>query len=47
MTPRTVVRSAPASETFEEFFESNREQRFSRIPSTKTSLATKSLVGVY
>ncbi len=32
MTPRTVVRSAPATETFEEFFESNREQRFSRIP---------------
>ena len=32
MTPRTVVRSAPATETFEEFFESHREQRFSRIP---------------
>ena len=32
MTPRTVVYSAPATETFEEFFESHREQRFSRIP---------------
>ena len=32
MTPRTVVRSAPATETLSEFFEGNREQRFSRIP---------------
>jgi len=32
MTPRTVVRSSAASETLGEFFEKNREQRFSRIP---------------
>ena len=32
MTPRTVVRSAPATETLAEFFEANREQRFSRVP---------------
>jgi len=32
MTPRTVVRSSPVSETLGDFFEKNREQRFSRIP---------------
>ena len=32
MTPRTVVRSAPATESLSEFFEANREQRFSRVP---------------
>lgn len=32
MTPRTVVRSSPSSATLGEFFENNREQRFSRIP---------------
>jgi len=32
MTPRTVVRSASSEETLGEFFETNREQRFSRIP---------------
>lgn len=32
MTPRTVVRSSSATETLGEFFDKNREQRFSRIP---------------
>jgi len=32
MTPRTVVRSSSSSETLGDFFEKNREQRFSRIP---------------
>lgn len=32
MTPRTVVRTASVNETLGEFFEKNREQRFSRIP---------------
>ena len=32
MTPRTVVRSSRATETLEEFFDKNREHRFSRIP---------------
>ncbi|MCG6967258.1 MAG: hemolysin family protein [Chromatiaceae bacterium] len=32
MTPRTVVRSASVKQTIGEYFEQNREQRFSRIP---------------
>ena len=32
MTPRTVVRSSRATETLSEFFDKNREHRFSRIP---------------
>ena len=32
MTPRTVVRSSAATETLGDFFEKNRELRFSRIP---------------
>lgn len=32
MTPRTVVRSSSATETLGEFFDKNREHRFSRIP---------------
>ena len=32
MTPRTVVRSARNVSTLSEFFESNREHRFSRVP---------------
>lgn len=32
MTPRTVVRAAPAEETLADFFENNRDLRFSRIP---------------
>jgi CBS domain containing-hemolysin-like protein len=32
MTPRTVVKSASVQETIGQFFEKNRDQRFSRIP---------------
>jgi CBS domain containing-hemolysin-like protein len=32
MTPRTVVKSASVHETIGQFFEKNRDQRFSRIP---------------
>jgi CBS domain containing-hemolysin-like protein len=32
MTPRTVVKSASVHETIGDFFEKNRDQRFSRIP---------------
>jgi CBS domain containing-hemolysin-like protein len=32
MTPRTVVKAAPASQTVGEFFEAHKEFRFSRIP---------------
>jgi len=32
MTPRTVVKAAPACQTLAAFFEENRELRFSRIP---------------
>jgi CBS domain containing-hemolysin-like protein len=32
MTPRTLVRSSKATETLGEFFDQNREHRFSRIP---------------
>ena len=32
MTPRTVVKAAPACQTLKAFFEENRDLRFSRIP---------------
>ena len=32
MTPRTVVKAAPAAQTLEAFFNENRDLRFSRIP---------------